>query len=433
MKKAFYQLTPLLVLFYAVLLQGCLKDTVSTTYTSYEPVYKTKAEVMADIKSSPATALVNTGKLAVYGNYILVNELNKGVHIIDNSNPSSPRNIAFINIPGNLDLAVKDNMLYADVFIDMVTIDISNPNNASLKKINYNVFPERIYSGGFMGDSSKYIVDWVKHEATEKAEVDKNREMVIRGIWLEDALFSSGSFSNMTPTAQAGGTKSQSVGGAMARFTIVNNYLYTVGRSALSSFNVINAVDPVMESNTGLGWNIETIYPLNNKLFIGSQTGMFIYDISNPGTPSMLGTFSHACFGDPVIANDNYAFVTLKAMTDFSQCWGVAPQRNEMDIVDISNITQPTLVKIYDMEEPQGLSLDGNHLFVCDGKGGLKVYDAADVNNLRLITTITDVDGPFDVITYNNRAIVVAKSGIVQYDYSNINSIRKLSTISVNN
>lgn len=432
MKKIFYQLTSLSVLLFAVLLQGCLKDTVSTTYTSYEPVYKTKAEVMAGIKSSAATPLVNTGKLAIYGNYILVNEINKGVHVIDNANPSSPQNIAFIEIPGNLDLAVKNNMLYADIYIDMVTIDISNPHNASLKKINYNVFPERIYSGGFTGDSSKYIVDWVKHEATEKSEIDNNRQMVIEGIWVEDVLMSTGTF-NAAPTAQSSSGGGQSVGGAMARFTIVNNYLYTVGRSALSSFNISSASDPIIENTRPLGWNIETIYPLNDKLFIGSQTGMFIFDINNPGNPSILGTFSHACFGDPVIANDSYAFVTLKAMTDFSQCWGVAPQRNEMDIVDISNITQPTLVKIYDMEEPQGLSLDGNHLFVCDGKGGLKVYDATDVNNLRLITTITDIDEPFDVITYNGKAIVVAKGGIAQYDYSNINSIRKLSTIAVNN
>jgi hypothetical protein len=158
---------------------------------------------------------------------------------------------------------------------------------------------------------------------------------------------------------------------------------------------------------------------------------MFIFNLDNPAEPTMLGNFSHACFGDPVIANDRYAFVTLKAMTNASQCWGVAPQRNEMDIVDISTINQPILAKIYDMEEPQGLSLDGNDLFVCDGKGGLKIYDAADVMNLRLLRTFNDIN-PFDVITYNGIAIVVAKEGISQYDYHNINNVRKLSTIAIN-
>ncbi len=119
-------------------------------------------------------------------------------------------------------------------------------------------------------------------------------------------------------------------------------------------------------------------------------------------------------------------------MTGVSQCWGTAPQRNEMDIVDINNILQPNLLKVYDMEEPQGLSLDGDHLFVCDGKGGLKLFDAADVTDLHLIRTFSDID-PFDVIAYNGIAIVVSKQGITQYDYSNINNVRKLSTIAVNN
>jgi hypothetical protein len=418
---------PIMMLAVSVfLLQGCIKDTLTTTHIAYEPVYKSKAEVLAGIKSSGPTSLVNTGKLALYGNYILVNEINKGVHIIDNSNPASPVNIAFIEIPGNLDLAVKDNMLYADIFTDMVTIDITNISNAVLKKMNYNVFPERQYTGSFIADSARYIVDWIKHETREKTEIERNNINIGRGIWLE-----GDSMAQNFSTAANGTTKSNSIGGSMARFTIVNNYLYTVGRSSLSSINVSNAADPVIENTNQLGWNIETIFPLNNKLFIGSQTGMFIFNLDNPAEPTMLGNFSHACFGDPVIANDRYAFVTLKAMTNASQCWGVAPQRNEMDIVDISTINQPILAKIYDMEEPQGLSLDGNDLFVCDGKGGLKIYDAADVMNLRLLRTFNDIN-PFDVITYNGIAIVVAKEGISQYDYHNINNVRKLSTIAIN-
>lgn len=422
----------LLVSSSALLLHGCLKDKVTTTHIAFEPVYKSKAEVLQDIKGNAATPLKQTGKIALYGNYIFVNEVNKGVHIIDNTNRVIPRNIAFINIPGNIDIAIKNSMLYADIYTDLVTIDISNLSNVLVKKINYNVFPERQYSGNFMADTAKYIIDWVKHETTEENEISQQRNNINAGLWLEgDALSQSGNFSN-TASASNGGSKSNSIGGAMARFTLVNDYLYTVGRSALSSFNVLNAADPLLENTIQLGWNIETIFPLNNKLFIGSQTGMFIFNIDNPAAPAWQGSFSHACFDDPVIANDQYAFVTLKAMTGESQCWGVAPQRSQMDIVDITNINQPVLVRIYDMEEPMGLSIDGDHLFVCDGKGGFKIYDASDVSNLNLLKTFTNIN-PFDVITYNNTAIVVAKEGIVQFDYTNINAVKKLSTIAVEN
>lgn len=410
-----------------MLMQGCLKDTISITHISYEPLYKNKGEVLSGIKSSGPVQLVTTGKIALYGNYLLVNEVNKGVHIIDNSNPSSPRNVSFVSIPGNVDIAVRDNMLYADIYTDLVTIDISNVNNAVFKKVNFNIFPDRQYSGNFTADTSRYIVDWVKHETSVKDEIDNNRHFVDIGEWAGDSFLQSGGLSS-SPTNSS--SKSNSIGGAMARFTLVNDYLYTVGRSSLNVFNVSTASNPLMVNTLPLGWNIETIFPLNNTLFIGSQTGMMILNVDDPSQPFFEGNFSHACFGDPVIANDHYAFVTLTAMTDASECWGVAPQRNEMDIVDINNINQPFLMKVYDMEEPRGLSLDGNDLFVCDGRGGLKVYDAADVMNLRLLRTFSDID-PFDVITSNGIAIVVSKQGITQYDYSNINDVKKLSTISI--
>lgn len=413
-----------------LLLNGCVKDKLTTTHTAFEPVYKSKAAVLQDIKGNAAMPLKHTGKIALYGQYIFINEVNKGVHIIDNTNKMSPKNIAFINIPGNLDIAIKNNVLYADIYTDLLAIDIANLQNVSVKKINYNVFPEKYLNAGFSMDTSNYIVDWIVHEATTQRDIDALKGQISNGAWISETLYQADNYSN---TANAsGGNKANSIGGSMARFTLVNDFLYTVGRSALSSFNVSNAANPVLENTTQLGWNIETIFPLNNKLFIGAQTGMFIYNIDNPASPAFQSSFVHACFDDPVIANERYAFVTLKATTAASNCWGFAPQQSQMDVLDISNINQPTLIRIYDMEEPMGLSLDGNNLFVCDGKGGLKIYNAADVDDLQLLRTINNIN-PFDVIAYNKTAIVVAKEGILQFDYSDITAVRHLSTLAIEN
>ena len=78
-------------------------------------MYETRAGVKANIKSNTAKEVQNPGKLYIFGNYIFLNEIDKGIHIIDNSNPASPKNVAFIDIPGNLDMAVKGNILYADL------------------------------------------------------------------------------------------------------------------------------------------------------------------------------------------------------------------------------------------------------------------------------------------------------------------------------
>jgi hypothetical protein len=70
--------------------------------------------------------LVNPGKIYIYGKYILVNEPYKGVHVIDNTTPKTPKNIAFITAPGCLDMAVKDGILYLDNAVDLVAFDLKN-------------------------------------------------------------------------------------------------------------------------------------------------------------------------------------------------------------------------------------------------------------------------------------------------------------------
>src|SRR5690242_9093510 len=110
MKKILY----LLPLLFCFCFSACLKDKMTRTYSILTPVYKQKAEVYANIKSNAPQVVHSPGKLFVYGNYIFLNEVDKGVHIIDNSDPAHPVMKAFINIPGNIDIAVKGNTLYAD-------------------------------------------------------------------------------------------------------------------------------------------------------------------------------------------------------------------------------------------------------------------------------------------------------------------------------
>ncbi len=401
---------------------ACIKDkcTSKHTYTYYEPVYKTKAEVRANIKSNAPRNVENTGKLYMIGNYIFLNEIDKGIHVIDNANPSSPRNIAFIDIPGNMELAVKGNILYADLYTDLVAIDISNPAQVSVKKVIENLFPHRVYGNGFNPNNNMVIWEWKRVDTTITQNCDE---------WGGSGRFDMGGavfLSNAAgPGSSSAATSPVGKGGSMARFTIMNNHLYTVNTSDLDVFNITTAADPVHSNRVNVGWNIETVYPFKNKLFIGSMTGMFIYNVVNPDNPSAAGQFNHVRTCDPVIADDDYAYVTLSSGTI---CQGFT---NELDILKLNNFTNPQLLKVYNMTNPKGLSKSGNNLFICDGAAGLKVYNASNVMNLQLIKTISNIDA-YDVIAYNNIALVVAKDGLYQYDYSNTSNIRLLSKIAVN-
>jgi len=408
----------LLTLLTAFLLQSCLKDKMLYTYTIARPVYAEKSVVYANIRSNAPQEVAHPGKIYLYGNYIFLSEVDKGVHIIDNSNPANPVRKAFINIPGNLDIAVKGNTLYADLYTDMVVVDITDPLAAHFVRYIPGVFPYRYVGYGFASDSSKVIVDWIRKDTTV------NHSNFLNSYKADMMVFAS----SASGTANQSGAVSNPTGvaGSMARVSIVGEYLYCVNSNNLLSFQLNTPTDPRKTATNNVGWNIETIYPFRNKLFIGSSNGMFIYDISNPAVPVREGQFSHARACDPVITDGNYAYVTLR---DGTACTGTA---NQLDVVDVSTMSSPFLLKTYPLTNPHGLAKSGNYLFICDGKDGIKIYDASTAGNLSMKKHITGMS-TYDAITWNDNLLVVAEDGLYQYNISNPVSPVLRSKISVIN
>src|SRR6185436_7954170 len=95
----------------ALSFSSCLKDDCKQfyTYKLYKPVYMSYDELRSAVKSTAVTDLKTVGKIYYKAPYIFISEVNEGIHVLDNTNPSSPQNVAFIKVPGNLDIAVKDN------------------------------------------------------------------------------------------------------------------------------------------------------------------------------------------------------------------------------------------------------------------------------------------------------------------------------------
>ncbi len=345
------------------------------------------------------------------GNYIYLNEIDKGVHIIDNTNPAAPVNKYFIAVPGNLDLAVKDNILYADLYRDLVSIDISAPANVQVKSIAADVFPPRMYSYAFVNDPNSVIVDWIKKDTTVAAG-DKtwydNRDLLVFDA--SGVLASSAAIKGLS--------------GSTARFTLVNNYLYTVTNTDLNVFDISQPAAPVFANKIPVGWQIETIYPFKDNLFLGSKTGVFMFSTSDPASPQLQYQVEHITACDPVIADDNYAYVTLSSGTECRLSF------NELDVLNIQDPANPLVVKTYAMTNPHGLCKDGDLLFVCDGAAGLKVYNAADAQNLQLVKSVADGDAQ-EVIAQNNQAIVVAKNGLYQYSYTAAGELQLSSKLSI--
>lgn len=416
MRKIILRLLPL------CLMISCIKDRVTTHYTFYKPVYQTKAETRAGISSAGPTIIEAPGKIVVKDGFVFLNEVDKGIHVIDITDPAKPLNTGFISIPGCIDLAINGTHLYADCYTDLVTIDISNPAQAALKQFLPGVFPHRVYYS-FSPDTSKVILQWERRDTAITTRFDKSFAEIASDI---NRQYNGGVFFSMS----AGNSEKVSpvgtgVAGSMARFALMNNRMYTVSWSDLKVFNINQPSAPqyvkALQMTQG---NIETIFPYRNNLFIGSQAGMFIYDAVNPDQPQKIGQFNHVRSCDPVIADGNYAYVTLRGGTS---CGGFT---NQLDIVFIGNLTNPGLVKSYPLTAPEGLTKDGNILLICDGKEGLKVFDAADANKVKLLKQVTGFE-PKDVIALGGIAIATATDGLYCVDYTDAANTKIISKIPV--
>ena len=137
----------------------------------YKPIYIDKANIH-NISISAPVPMVDPGKIYLYGNYVFINERGRGVHVVNNINPMSPQKVSFINIPGNYDIAIKNNFLYADNASDLVTINISNITNIQVISRIPNVYEEKRqmypdFAGGYFEcvDTTKgFVIGWYEDD-----------------------------------------------------------------------------------------------------------------------------------------------------------------------------------------------------------------------------------------------------------------------------
>jgi len=211
-------------------------------------------------------------------------------------------------------------------------------------------------------------------------------------------------------------------GGSMARFTIAGNYLYTVDQSFLHSVSLADAEHPKEVSQKALGIYTETIYPYQNSLLLGTETGMFIFDLSNPSDPQQITYYQHIRSCDPVVAQNGFAYLTLNTLNQ--RCFNGV---NELQIVDINSLYSPQLVKTLSLIKPQGLDVNNDTLYVCDQ--GLRIFDVTNKQQVVELQYFSDIDA-VDVIYQNGRLIVTGNDGLHQYKQT-AGGIQKISSIPI--
>ncbi|NJM94376.1 MAG: hypothetical protein HC842_06685 [Cytophagales bacterium] len=392
------------------------RDMAASRQSSYYPsCWKPIILTWAEFRSKSFTMqeprdMVNPGKIYVYHDYVFINEDHHGFHVVDNSNPYSPQTIGFIPLEQSSDLAIKDDLLYANNFVDLVVLDISDINRIRFSKRLENVFPYWMVNTNYWYPSDDGII--IGYEQDEEADCG--------WWWFEDDFAKGGTTTG--PSAGNESTGGVGQGGSMARFTIVGHYLYVATNHTLEVFDLNDAQAAAINS-VELDWNVETIFPYNNHLFIGTMGGMHIYSIASPTSPSHVSSYQHVISCDPVVVSGDYAYVTLRG----GGC--CMNGTNRLEVIDIKDYSQPKLAAAYTMDNPHGLGVLGETLFVCDGASGLKMLDISQAPNLEPIHQFDGLPS-YDLIPRQGQIILIGAAGLHQFDFRKQDQMELMSVIS---
>jgi len=407
-------------------LTGCQnKVTEIVTYKINEPVFMATSTFRNSVKvTTVPQTITSIGKMCFYNNYLYISEPEKGIHIINNTDPANPQQTGFIELMGNADLAIRNGLLYADSYIDLVWFDVTNPAIPELKGRLDSIFPYAVpmtqnqygidYAKSYPGTSKGIIIGWVVKERTEEVSH-------YTGGWNNGGVLFDGGFALSNGSS---GSNSTGINGSMSRFSIYNDHLYSVINNSLNIFN-LTGVKPVKEGdNFYIGRNVETIFSYKDNMFMGTPTGMLIYSVKDPLKPVFQSSLTHVYGCDPVVVENDMAYVTVHSGNLCGQ------SSNELFVVDVSDVKKPKQLVSYTMTNPKGLGIDHGKLFLCDD--GLKIYNVTNPQTImsNQLAHYSGMDG-YDVIPQNNILMMIAGDGLYQYDYSNLNNIRQVSKIPI--
>jgi len=394
-----------------------LFDPVAVTV----PVIKSKSEIRNSIQVKAAQPTNSDGKIYVYNDLLFYIAQNSGIHIFNNQNPENPQNIIFIQLEGVHDISVKNDILYADNFMDLVVFDISNVSDIQLVNVEedmllyYATFPEdSLYyqSNIYTSNEDEFVAEYTTIYM-ERTEVENNPEM----FWNSFSIFESDVLA-----LDAGiniGT-----GGSYAKFQIYNNALFTIDDYKLNTFNITdyNSISKVSETWLG-GWfggELETTFILKDYMFIGATNGMHIVGLQDEFNPIYTSSFTHATGCDPVVVEGNTAYITVRGG---NTCGAIEDQVN---VIDVTDINTPVEYSTYFLSSPYGLGIKNHILYVCNDSG-INVFDAQNPNEIVLQNTIETTSK--DVIPLSSHLIAVGENVIHQYNYTDNFGLELISTL----
>lgn len=401
----------LLVGLLLVILASCSKDTGTITmkYTKAHAVYGD----ISDLRNTPLVTekrtIADPGKVFVGDQALLIGEEGEGIHVFDNSNPSNPINKLFLDIPFAREFFVEGNFVYVESHYDMLKIDISDMNYPNIvSRVEY------AFSEPILNSQGEQVIGFTFERVSETFDLS---DPLIKELDESDILYFDYANELIPPSAipvSFAGNNNGSIG-AVNRIAWMNDHVYAIGLNKMTVFeDAPSGLNYIQDFSAG--WQMETIFPSDGFLFIGTRNSVTIFDASIPSNPEYVSEFWHATSCDPVYPYGGVAYVTLRT-GDLANCPGDV---NALVTLDISDPTVPTEIKEIEMISPYGMTIHEGKLYVAEGEHGMKIFDASNEFDISLLH-FDESMAVYDVMPhpiYQDLILTTGPDGINQYQTS---------------
>lgn len=192
--------------------------------------------------------------------------------------------------------------------------------------------------------------------------------------------------------------ESEGMGMAASDLIMIGGYLCAANRGALTIYDINDPgnIVSVGELN-GIG-NVRDLVKVNDNLLLASsrENGVFLIDITDKTSPSVLSNMSTSGLATGACVSGNYCFIACR--------------RHGIEVFDISDPTDPTLSTVIDVDakESYDCTVSGNYLYVSMwAEKQVEIYEISNVCASANVATV-DLGGCGGGLSVKNGILYVA-------------------------
>ncbi|MGR3310440.1 MAG: SBBP repeat-containing protein, partial [Candidatus Brocadiales bacterium] len=285
----------------------------------------------------------------VSGNRAYVADFEKGLQIIDVSDPTDPKHLGSYDTPKEArDVQVLGNVAYVVDGEKVQIIDVSDPTNPrQLDKFGTEVYSESIsVSGGIA-----YVADLRNGlQIVNVSDPEDPREIVV---------FETPAWTSPLYTRNGGRLRSFGI-------YVADNIAYVAnGGTGLEIVDISVPTNPTLLGSFDTPVWARNVHVSGNIAYVTDGIGgLQIIDVSIPTSPTLLGSFD-----TPGRAWD----VFVSGKTAYVADWF------SLEIIDVSDPTSPKLLSSHDTPGyARDVFVSNGIAYVASGEGGLQIIDVSD-------------------------------------------------------